>query len=108
MLKANQESENALLDAVLASARYRDLCPDLVRLIGRQELHKRRNLKETIKVTKNKPHQVVGMYFDTFPDTHAWLNEVQQILSAQDNCAEESAALRAACRRMMQCHISTR
>jgi 16S rRNA (guanine(1405)-N(7))-methyltransferase len=108
MLKANQESENALLDAVLASARYRDLCPDLVRFIGRQELHKRRNLKEAIKATKNKLHQVGGMYFDTLPDTQAWLNEVQQILSAQDTCAEESAALHAACRRMMQCHISTR
>src|SRR5579875_1797145 len=108
MLKANQESENALLDAVLASARYRDLCPDLVRFIGRQELHKRRNLKEAIKATKNKLHQVGGMYLTAVPDTQAWLNEVQQIMSGQDKCAEESAALRAACRRMMQCHISTR
>ena len=106
MLKTSQSNEADLvylLDAVLASARYRGLCPDLVRYIGAQELGKRRNLKEAIKATKNKLHQVGGAYLGSALETQAWLTEVQQLLMKQD-----TAALREACRRMMGYHASTR
>ena len=106
MLKASQSNEADLahlLDAVLASARYRGLCPDLVRHIGAQELGKRRNLKEAIKATKNKLHQVGGAYLGSALETQAWLTEVQQILMKQD-----AVALRASCRHMMSYHASTR
>lgn len=106
MLKASQSSEAdlaSLLDAVFASARYRGLCPDLVRSIGAQELGKRRNLKEAIKATKNKLHQVGGAYLGSVLDTRVWLDEVQQMQTRQD-----MVALRAACRRMMDYHTSTR
>ncbi|TES88736.1 MAG: 16S rRNA methyltransferase, partial [Anaerolineales bacterium] len=43
-----------LLNAVLESAKYRHVHPELVERIGAAELEKGRKLKEAIKATKNK------------------------------------------------------
>jgi len=47
-----------LVQSVLTSSKYQRVTRDLVRTIGAQELTKRRNLKEAVKATKNKLHQI--------------------------------------------------
>ena len=53
-----------LVQAIFASARYRDVAEEAIRNIGARELSRRRNLKEAIKATKSKLHQVCGAYID--------------------------------------------
>ena len=63
MLKTNDPLDQ-LIDEVRASSKYREINPDLIRTIAIQELQKRRTHKEALKATKNKLHQVGGVYLD--------------------------------------------
>jgi 16S rRNA (guanine(1405)-N(7))-methyltransferase len=92
-----------LVTAVRASSKYRHVCRDFVAALGAQELAKRRGLKDAIKATKNKLHQVGGAYLDHTPDYAAWLRELRA--AAQPGSVE---ALRPLCLRMMAGHASTR
>jgi 16S rRNA (guanine(1405)-N(7))-methyltransferase len=104
MLKSNDQPElERLVDAVLASAKYRDICPALVRHIGSQELSKRRNHKEALKSTKNKLHQISGAYLDGHDLYPRWLNQFQQAVSSGDR-----AILQQLCLSLMSHHTSTR
>jgi 16S rRNA (guanine(1405)-N(7))-methyltransferase len=47
---------------VLASGKYACITPELVRSIGLKELAKRSNIKEAVKSTRNKLHQVASSY----------------------------------------------
>src|SRR5258708_31529271 len=67
-----------LIEAILASPKYKSVSSDLVRYIGTQELAKGHNLKEAIKATKNKLHQVGGAYQDSAPRYRAWLDKLKQ------------------------------
>ena len=100
-----------LVSAVHASARYRTVAEPLVRSLGARELAKRRGLKEAIKATKNKLHQVAGAYVDE-PRYDAWLAFLR---SEWESASEEAAAQeaqeahrRAALRSVMGRHASTR
>lgn len=90
-----------LVNAVLASARYQHVSPDLVRRVGERELAVRRNLKEAIKATKNKLHQVGGAYFDARVD-------YAQALALLQETADDPDALRQTCHQLMRLHASTR
>ncbi|MBX3011517.1 MAG: hypothetical protein KF832_08405 [Caldilineaceae bacterium] len=90
-----------VVDAVLSSAKYRALAPELVQLVGAQELNKRRSRKEAIKATKNKLHQTVGAYWQGNQAYPAWLALLQA-------SAAEPATLRTACQSLLQQHASTR
>jgi 16S rRNA (guanine(1405)-N(7))-methyltransferase len=90
-----------LVNAVLASARYQHVSPDLVRRLGERELAVRRNLKEAIKATKNKLHQVGGAYFDAKVD-------YAQALALLQETAGDPDGLRQTCRQLMRLHASTR
>ncbi|MCA9969864.1 MAG: hypothetical protein KC425_06595, partial [Anaerolineales bacterium] len=90
-----------LVTAVLASSKYRDLAPELVRRIGARELAARRSFKEAVKATKNKLHQVGGAYFETRIDYGRAAARLRQ-------AAGDEAAWRAACRELMRLHASTR
>jgi 16S rRNA (guanine(1405)-N(7))-methyltransferase len=92
-----------LVEDVLAGAKYRDICPELVASIGEQELTRRRNFKEAVKATRNRLHQVGGAYFAGREDYAGWLAELEQAARSSDD-----AALREACRRVMSHHASTR
>ena len=46
-----------LVDAVLASRKYKSISQDLIKNLGSQELAKHHTLKEAIKAIKNKLHQ---------------------------------------------------
>jgi len=89
-----------LVQAVGASAKYRPICRELVEHIGRQELAKRRNLREAVKATKNKLHQVGGAYWADQARYAAWLAELREV--------HEPASLRPLCRKIMEAHASTR
>lgn len=93
---------NRLVQAVRSSAKYGSVSEDFVRRVGAAELGKRRSLKEAIKATKNKLHQVGGAYLDAVQDYPRWLATLQQA------AAQGDPALRDACRAIMAHHASTR
>ena len=96
--------DEALLDdlvrAVQAGARYRLIQPALVRRIGAQELAKGRSLKEAVKETRNKLHQVGGAYQEKTPD-YARLGVEMESLPPGSREINEY------CRRAMMAHAST-
>lgn len=103
MLEADRAESplDQLVATVLSSPKYRSVCADFVRSIGARELARRRSLKEAIKATKNKLHQVGGAYLDRRMEYTAWLQELRAARA-------DPAALRAACVRIMAHHASTR
>lgn len=100
-LESQAQALTALVADVLNSAKYRAVNPDLVRMIGEQELRKRRNYKEAVKATKNKLHQTVGAYWQDKPAYAEWL----AALKAADGEPEQ---VRAVCQTIMGRHTSTR
>lgn len=92
-----------LMEAVLNSPRYREISPELVRSIGQDEVIKRSSLKEAIKATKSKLHQVGGAYLDAHMDYQPWLEELTRTVEAGD---QES--FRSVCKDVMAHHSSTR
>lgn len=92
-----------LVEAVLASSKYKRFCPDLIRRVGEKELSKRRRLKEAIKSTKNKLHQVAGAYQGPKPLYHVWLEQLQR--AYWEGTREDFLAT---CRWIMGHHASTR
>jgi 16S rRNA (guanine(1405)-N(7))-methyltransferase len=91
----------ALVAEVLASPKYRAVSPELVRAVGERELLARRSLREAVKETKGRLHQVAGAFLDRAPRYEAWLAELRA-------AAGDSETLRAACRTIMGGHASTR
>ncbi len=92
-----------LLEAIQASAKYRHIDSEFIRSVGAGELEKRRNLKEAIKATKNKLHQVGAAYQDNAPRYARWLEALREASQAGDQ-----ARLQTMCREIMQLHTSTR
>jgi 16S rRNA (guanine(1405)-N(7))-methyltransferase len=92
-----------LVDTVRASPKYRSVSVELVRSIGARELAKRRPLKEAIKVTKNRLHQVGGAYQERRIDYAACLD-----LLRQPALSDDPMEWRSACRQVMERHASTR
>lgn len=107
MPEPSEYAESAALDtlaaAVAEGGKYHDVCPALIRSIGARELSARRNLKEAIKATKNKLHQVGAAYWETRPHYAAWLRELESTAQSQDD-----SSVRAACARIMSQHASSR
>lgn len=94
---------DALAAAVLKSAKYGNLTPELIRDIGARELANRRSLDEAIKATKRKLHQIGGAYTVGSRDYARWLDDLRiAIQSGQRN------ELLACCKRVMAHHASTR
>ncbi|MBN1992481.1 MAG: 16S rRNA methyltransferase [Anaerolineae bacterium] len=98
----NADQLDRLVETILASPKYKHICRDFVRNIGVQELTKRRNLKEAVKVTKNKLHQVGGAYWPGKTDYAAWLAELREARAAG------KADFLRACLRIQSHHTSTR
>ena len=98
-----QPALNHLVNNVLESKKYRDVSASVIRGIGQRELGRRATLKEAIKATRNKLHQVGSAYLTDRVNYGAWLAELEGITQAGD-----SAELRRACQRMMGFHASTR
>ncbi len=93
----------ALVEAVQASAKYRGVCSELITHIGARELGRQRSLKEAIKATKNKLHQVGGAFLGMGEPYTDWLERLRRALQAGDQ-----SRLRETCRAIMSHHASTR
>lgn len=89
-----------IVDAVRASAKYATITPELTRKLGAEELKKHPRLKEAIKATKNRLHQVAGAYLSAPPDYGAWLERLAAAQTPEER--------RSICRTLMQTHASTR
>ena len=90
-----------VVSLVVSGARYRHIYPGLVRKIALQALSKGRSLKEAVKETRSKLHQVGGAYQETPPDYQRLLSELNELPNQLD-------ALRPYCLKAMQAHASTR
>lgn len=100
---ASEDELNELVGAVLKSVKYRHVCEGLVRRVGARELGARRSLKEAVKATKNKLHQVGGVYFETNIDYARALGELGEASESQDG-----ERLRQVCWNLMGLHASTK
>ncbi len=103
MSDAEDHQIDQLIEAVLASSRYKSVDSDLVRYIGIQELARRHTLKEAIKATKNKLHQVGGAYQNGMPRYSVWLDKLRQAVQAGDR-----EHILDVCKWIMGHHSSTR
>ena len=89
-----------VIQAVRRSAKYAAIDPTLVTTVARAELDKGRSVKEAVKATKGKLHQVAGAYLPDRPPYAAWLAQLREAYAAGD--------VRPACRAVMDRHASTR
>jgi len=102
-LSEERKQLNQLVKAVLKSPKYRNICEDLIRNIGLRELSKRKNLKTAVKSTKNKLHQIGGVYFLKKPDYGFWLEKLRKAKRSGDE-----DLFRKTCIEIMSYHYSTR
>lgn len=93
-------SEEDVVAAVLASRRYRSLHPPLVLRVARAEAPGARSTAELVKRTKRALHQIFGAYLPTPPRYERLFSELE--------LTREEADVRAALRRAMAQHASTR
>ncbi len=91
---------DALVDAVQSSAKYGSITPELIRRLGAEELRKHPRLRDAVKSTKNRLHQVAGAYLSAPPPYDDWLDRLAAAQSADER--------REVCRALMQTHASTR
>ena len=92
-----------LVDAVLASRNYKHITRDFIETLGSRELAKRSTLKEAIKATRNKLHQVGGAYIEGAAPYRSWLDQLRQV-AVYDNKDQ----LKRVCMSIMGYHASTR
>jgi 16S rRNA (guanine(1405)-N(7))-methyltransferase len=92
-----------LVATVLSSSKYKDVSHDLIRSIGSRELAKRSSIKEAVKATKNKLHQVGGAYFTDKEDYSRWLTELERLYHSGNQ-----DAFLAYVQKVMSYHASTR
>ncbi|MBK8905716.1 MAG: 16S rRNA methyltransferase [Anaerolineaceae bacterium] len=97
----SEELLKSLTEQVRQGSKYRDIAPELVRRIGAQELAKRRSLKEAVKATKNKLHQIGAAY-------QPGRINYEEGLALLREAAVSSPHFRAICHSIMQAHASTR
>jgi 16S rRNA (guanine(1405)-N(7))-methyltransferase len=71
--KSQPDNIDDLIQAVRSSQKYAAIDAAMIRAIGLRELAARRSLKEAIKATKNKLHQVAGAYFEGRLPYDEWL-----------------------------------
>lgn len=97
----SEELLDTLTQQVLQGAKYREIASELVRRIGAQELSKRRSLKEAVKATKNKLHQIGGAY-------QPGRINYEEALALLRETAVSAPKFRATCYQLMQAHTSTK
>jgi 16S rRNA (guanine(1405)-N(7))-methyltransferase len=97
------EQLERLVETVREGAKYRAIAPELVRAVGMRELAKGRGLRETVKATRNKLHQMVGAYFEGEPRYDRWLADLAAAYGSGD-----PVEIRRVSVAIMRHHASTR
>jgi 16S rRNA (guanine(1405)-N(7))-methyltransferase len=123
MSRSSEVDITDLVAAVRSSQKYAAISQELIESIGLRELRARRNLKEAIKSTKNKLHQVAGAYLDADLPYDEWLTMLTATAARQrdketrrqaDVAIDDSqffilnSQFRQACVAIMRHHASTR
>jgi 16S rRNA (guanine(1405)-N(7))-methyltransferase len=121
MSRASEHDITELIASVHSSSKYAAISEATIRSIGLRELAVRRNLKEAIKATKNKLHQVAGAYLDARLPYDEWLALLGAAAADDERrttnddealsnsvLGTQSSALAQACREIMRHHASTR
>src|SRR6185436_16800175 len=120
MTKLQPDNIAELIQAVQSSQKYAAISGAMIRSIGLRELTARRNLKEAIKATKNKLHQVAGAYLDARLPYDEWLALLKAAAADErrttnDDESPPNSKLRTqnsellqACQDIMRHHASTR
>jgi 16S rRNA (guanine(1405)-N(7))-methyltransferase len=103
MIERNNPRLTQLVEAVHASRKYRHVSEAFISSIGTRELERGAKLKEAIKATKNKLHQVGAAFLADEMRYTSWLAELR--LAAQSG---DRGTLRDACARIMLHQSSTR
>lgn len=86
---AHDELEK-LISQVMESGKYADISPDLVRSIGQAELGKRQSLKDAVKATRSKLHQVGSAYQETSIPYARWIKELANLSHSLDDPAVQT------------------
>jgi 16S rRNA (guanine(1405)-N(7))-methyltransferase len=102
MMPANSDTLDELVRQVCESQKYAVIDPTLVRRLGAVELQKRGSLKEAVKSTRNKLHQIGSAYQEKPIPYAIWQAELAALPA--DLAAE---SVQAFLRRCMQAHAST-
>nr|AIA13166.1 Ribosomal RNA methyltransferase (FmrO) [uncultured bacterium] len=113
MSRSSGDDITELITSVRSSQKYAAISGAMIRSIGLRELAARRNLKEAIKATKNKLHQVAGAYLDARLPYDDWLALLEAAVAddrrtTNDDESLANSKLRQACREIMRHHASTR
>ena len=105
-MKSEAGLTDGLVDQLLArvkdNSKYRFIDETLIRRIGENELDKRLNLREAVKATRNKLHQVGGAYIDRPINYNHCLSELKSAYTAGNEPFLQE------CKRVMCYHSSTR
>ena len=101
-MQTDPETLEKLVRQVLESSKYAAIDPVLVRSLGSAELQKRASLKEAVKATRNKLHQV-GSAFQETPISYSILDRELEALSTDIHAEETISFLK----RTMCSHAST-
>ena len=101
-MDGQKEALDELVILVKAATKYQFIETELVREIGRKELAKRRSLKEAVKETRNKLHQIGSSYQEKPIPYDLWRVELKSL--PQDFQEEQ---VRGALLRFMRLHAST-
>jgi 16S rRNA (guanine(1405)-N(7))-methyltransferase len=80
-----EEQLDHLIASVQLGDKYKQISPQLVRNIGKTELVKRGNLKEAIKATRSKLHQIGSAFQEKSIPYSKWIEELRQIPPHLDN-----------------------
>ncbi|MBN1639887.1 MAG: Rmt family 16S rRNA (guanine(1405)-N(7))-methyltransferase [Anaerolineae bacterium] len=91
-----------VVTSVLASRKYRRVCPETVRRIAAEEWSARGALKSAVKATKARLHQAWGAY-ETPVD---YVRAYDDLYAAYTHGRDDE--VRIACRRLLSLHASTR
>jgi 16S rRNA (guanine(1405)-N(7))-methyltransferase len=102
-MSTQNEQLEKLIETVLASSKYREVSDDLLRDIGLRELAKRSSLKEAIKATKSKLHQIGGAYLTDKKEYFRWLDDLKRLF-----CFDSRDNFLAYLEMVMSHHASTR
>jgi len=94
------EQLSQLVASVQNSSKFKHVHPGLIARIGAGELNKERRLKEAVKATKKKLHQVGSAYQLSKNDYRSWLSSLRESVNDQDQ-------LKAACLKIMEYNKST-
>ena len=91
-----------LTTEVQKKPKYAGMAIEIIQRIGEQELQKRSSLKEAVKGTLSKLHQIGGAYLEHRPDFSDWLSKLESLPGTLD-----SMEVREFCLEKMQGHAST-